>query len=242
MISLSLEKKLLALKKAKKIPNFLLITGLYHQEIKAQRLVEIACYLEGSKVSEARGSVIFLGSQALNSIKVDEVRNLLKKLSLCNWDPSSGRYILVPKSELLTAQSSNALLKSLEETPKDTYFILGAPSKRSVLKTVLSRSFVINEDVGHLASKEKLNVFEEAFFTKDFKSLVKLSKKDIQEEWQEFSLKARENFIHKAYSGELNKNEWHRLFDFMDDLDEKIKANMDIKWLALAIQRFGFNG
>ncbi len=241
MISSSLEKKLSILKKTKKIPNVFLITGLYDQETKAKILVEIACYLEGSTVSEAKGSIIFLNSQALSSIKVDEVRDLLKKISLRNWDPLSGRYVLVPKSELLTTQSSNALLKSLEETPKGTCFILGAPSKRSVLKTVLSRSFVINEEVDYLTLKEKLNVFEEAFFTKDLNPFLKLSKKDIQGEWQEFFLKVKENFINKAYSGELDKNEWHRLFDFIDDLDEKIKANMDVKWLASSIQRFGFN-
>lgn len=242
MISLKLIEQLKVLKESKRIPNVVLITGLYDHETKSAKLIEAARVLEGSEVSEAKGSVIFLESEGASSIKVDDVRDLLKNISLRSWDTKSGRFILVPRAELLTVQSSNALLKSLEESPEGTYFILGAPSKRSLLKTILSRSFILNEDTDDLVSREGVNVFYEAFFIKNYDPFAKIARGDLKYEWQEFSLRVKEDFVTKVYSGDLNKSEWHRLFNFMDDMDEKIEANMDTKWIASAIERFSFNG
>ncbi len=242
MISQNLKDRLAVIKESGKVPNVLLVTGLYDQDVKSEQLIEVVKNIESSEVSEAKGNIIFLDSESLSTIKVDDVRDLLKRISLRNWDSGSGRYVLVPRSELLTVQSSNALLKSLEEAPDGTYFVLGAPSKRSVLRTILSRSFVLNEELGDLNTKESANIFEEAIFNSNLEPFLKVVRADLKAEWQDFSLKAKDKFVSEVYSGELNKAEWHRLFDFMDDLDEKIEANMDTKWLASSIERFGFNG
>ncbi len=259
MISAKLKEQLQVLKDSSRIPGVILITGLYEnfeaengseaepeRGFKAEKLIEAARLLEDSEVSEAKGSLVFLESEAGASIKVDDVRSLLKNLSFQNWDSSAKRYVLVPRAELLTVQSSNALLKSLEESPEGTHFILGAPSKRSVLKTVLSRAFVLSEEAeGHkegLKFKNEQNVFYEAFFSQNSERLLKAARADLKYEWQEFSWGVKEKFISKVYSGDLDKKEWHKLFNFMDEVDQKIEANMDVKWLAASIDRFGFSG
>lgn len=252
MISAKLKKRLAILKDSKKIPSVILVTGLYEtygsekSEGRKDKLIQIAKILEASDISEAKGSLLFLDSEGEAVVKVDEVRFLLKSISLQNWDGNAKRYVLVPRAELLTVQSSNALLKSLEESPKGTHFILGAPSKRSVLRTVLSRSFVLNEEseeLNHgLDGERALNTFSEAFFHQKFDQLLKLARIDLKYEWQRFSLNVKEEFISEVYSGDLDKKEWSRLFSFMDEVDQKIEANIDVKWLASSIERFDFKG
>lgn len=243
MISSKLKEQLGTIRSSGKVPGVLLVTGLYNVEEKSSKLEEIAREMDGGDVSEAKGGLVFLTPEDSNSIKVDDVRDLLKKISLRNWSADQKRYILIPQAELLTVQSSNALLKSLEEAPQGTHFILGAPAKRSVLKTIQSRSFIVSEDQSTaMTPKEEGNSFYKAFFEKSFEQLSKTVRTDLKAELQDFSLKIREVFVEEAYSGELNHQEWHRLFDFIDELDQKIEANMDTKWVLAAVERFSFNG
>lgn len=241
MISSNLKNKLNDLKLSEKIPGVILITGLYDQESKLETLSEASNILEGQETTTAKGNLIVLDSENASAIKVDDVRGLLKLISLKNWDADSRRYVVIPRAELLTVQSSNALLKSLEEAPEGTHFILGAPSKRSLLKTILSRSFILSADSDEGRQKVEANVFYDAFFEKNTEPLSKLSKSDLPYEWQSFSIKLKEVFVSQAYSGELDHQEWHRLFDYTEELGQKIEASMDIKWLVSSIERFGFS-
>lgn len=241
-MSLNLHQKLTPFKDAQKIPHVLLFTGV--NEDKTQEVLsEAAVFLEGKEVSEAKGNKIFLESENDSTIKVDEVRNLLKKMSLRNWEEGAARYILIPRAERLTSQSSNALLKSLEEAPEGTYFLMCAPSRKSLLKTILSRSFVVylNEDDESVDS-ESGRAFKAAFFEKDYEPMAQVSKADLKKEWEDFNKTVKDTFVEKVYTGELNNAEWYRLFNFMSEIDQKISANMDTKWLTSSIERFGFNG
>ena len=52
---------------------------------------------------------------------------------------AKGRAVVLEDSGELTIEAQNALLKTLEELPKDALFILGANSDAKLLPTVLSR-------------------------------------------------------------------------------------------------------
>ena len=47
-------------------------------------------FFEKRYFENAKGNIIFLDSEALGTIKVDDVRDLLKRISLRNWDSNSG--------------------------------------------------------------------------------------------------------------------------------------------------------
>lgn len=73
--------------------------------------------------------------------KIEQIRTLLHDLSL-----SMGRRrraVIIKDANLMTQQSANALLKTLEEPPENTFFILIAPSVTSVLPTIRSRTQVL---------------------------------------------------------------------------------------------------
>lgn len=72
------------------------------------------------------------------SIGIDNIRNII---DIIHCKPSEGRVkvVLLQNIELMTEQAANALLKTLEEPPVSTYFILGCHDKYRLLPTLLSR-------------------------------------------------------------------------------------------------------
>jgi len=72
-------------------------------------------------------------------IPVDSVRELIANLSDKAFS-GGRRVVLVDQADLLGLPGQNALLKTLEEPPENTVFILCTTSVNSLLPTVISRS------------------------------------------------------------------------------------------------------
>ncbi len=75
-------------------------------------------------------------------IKIDQVR-AVKEFA---WEKpvlSPTKLIIVEGADLLNPQAGDAFLKSLEEPPYNTFFILTAVNIKNVLPTIISRSFLI---------------------------------------------------------------------------------------------------
>jgi DNA polymerase III subunit delta' len=72
------------------------------------------------------------------SIKIDPVRAVLER---CNFRPFEGtrRFVLIRDADALETPAQNALLKSLEEPPDSTVFILVTSVAGLLLQTVRSR-------------------------------------------------------------------------------------------------------
>lgn len=70
-------------------------------------------------------------------IKVDQIHEVLKKLSLRSL--REYRFVVIEDADKLNPQSSNALLKALEEPPEKTHFILITSSLARLLPTIRSR-------------------------------------------------------------------------------------------------------
>ena len=75
------------------------------------------------------------------SIKIDQVREIISR---CNMSGQS-RYKIVMLQSLgrMTPEASNALLKTLEEPPPRTIFIMTTTNIREILPTILSRARVM---------------------------------------------------------------------------------------------------
>jgi len=74
-----------------------------------------------------------------NYVKIDQIRAIKDFIAV---KPASGKkkVVIIDDAHAMTRQASNALLKTLEEPPLHTHFILTAPSKSSLLPTVVSRT------------------------------------------------------------------------------------------------------
>ena len=111
------------------------------------------------------------------NIKIDQVRNLIKFLSMSTHYKNI-KCILIDNSEYLNINSSNALLKSLEEPGDNTYFFIINNNSTKLLSTVKSRctEFKISfnlEDKKNIFRKiiqqyqldlETINLFESFYF------------------------------------------------------------------------------
>lgn len=76
-----------------------------------------------------------------SSIKIEQTRQVIKFISLAQ--SSGARIVIFNDVHLMNAQAANSLLKSLEEPPPQTWFILVAPTATAVLPTLRSRSQII---------------------------------------------------------------------------------------------------
>ena len=122
-------------------------------------------------------SLDFYERDAASERGIDAMKDLLQTVPV---SPSSGRFkiYLLDEAHQLTTESSNALLKILEEPPKHVIFILATTNPEKILKTVQSRCLQLNfktvsEDLlsQHL---QKILKFEKIKF--DLESIKLISK------------------------------------------------------------------
>jgi DNA polymerase III subunit delta' len=94
------------------------------------------------------------------SIKIDPVREVLER---CNYRPFEGkrRFVLIRDAETLEPQAQNALLKSLEEPPASTVFILVTSVSGVLLQTVRSRCMRLR--FGRLTEDEVAQVLTRSY-------------------------------------------------------------------------------
>ncbi len=94
---------------------------------------------------EAYPYYISITNEDLSSIGIDEIRAINEFLILkVPNDKAINRLVIINRAERLTLEAQNALLKSLEEPPLKTVFILTSESTNSLLPTIISRLNLIN--------------------------------------------------------------------------------------------------
>lgn len=77
-----------------------------------------------------------------HKIKIDQIRELIKRAHLSRQ--SNYNIIIIENIERMGVEAANCLLKSLEEPPNKTLFLLTSSYSNSLLDTVISRTRKIN--------------------------------------------------------------------------------------------------
>lgn len=78
------------------------------------------------------------------AIKVDQIRDLIEKLSLTAHGRHGRRVVIISPAEAMNHQAANSLLKSLEEPPENTYFFLITSELSALPATIRSRCQLLN--------------------------------------------------------------------------------------------------
>ncbi|MGN0017708.1 MAG: DNA polymerase III subunit gamma/tau [Candidatus Gastranaerophilaceae bacterium] len=111
---------------------------------------------------------------AASNRSVNDAQNILEKIQ---YAPVNGKYkiYIIDEVHMLTVQAFNALLKTLEEPPKNVIFILATTEVHKVLDTIKSRcqrfdfKRITTEDIiNHLkkiAKLENINIEDDAIAT-----------------------------------------------------------------------------
>lgn len=80
------------------------------------------------------------------SIKVDQVRELIQKVSLTSHGQCY-RVIIIAPADALNLNASNSLLKTLEEPPENTLLILISDKPSKLMPTIRSRTQMVRFDL-----------------------------------------------------------------------------------------------
>ena len=80
------------------------------------------------------------------AIKVDQVRSLIKKLSLTSHG-TGYRVVIISPADTLNINASNSLLKTLEEPPENTLLILISDIPSKLMATIRSRTQMVRFDL-----------------------------------------------------------------------------------------------
>lgn len=83
-------------------------------------------------------------------IKIEQARDILQFIGLRKL--GRARIVIIDQAQLMNPQTANALLKSLEEPPDGTYFILVTPVAGSMMATIRSRTQLVR--FGPLSDQE----------------------------------------------------------------------------------------
>jgi DNA polymerase III delta prime subunit len=102
--------------------------------------------------------------QTTNSIGIEEVKNMQKKIFL-KPIKSLKKAVIVEDAHLLTPEAQNALLKMLEEPPAHTLIMLGTESIDALLPTILSRCQIKRLAAENIAITEEAQEELESFIT-----------------------------------------------------------------------------
>jgi len=90
-------------------------------------------------ISRQHPDFFFVEPQEQSSIRVDEIRELQKKIIRTPLEADS-KWIVIDQASHMTVSAANSLLKTLEEPPPRTHFILIASQISQILPTIRSRS------------------------------------------------------------------------------------------------------
>lgn len=133
----------------------------------------IAAHVNNLKPDESiAGSTDIIEMDAASNRGIDEVKSLIREASFL---PMSSKYrvFIIDECHMITNDAFNALLKTLEEPPETTLFILATTNLEKVPKTIVSRCSIItfgrakSPDIIHMlkriASGEKIEAPEDLY-------------------------------------------------------------------------------
>lgn len=148
---------------------------------------------------------------------IDEVRNLRENL---RYAPNKNRYkiYIIDEVHMLTVEAFNALLKTLEEPPKNVLFIFATTEPHKVPATISSRcqrfTFKrmsikrIVEQLKKICEAEKISIDEE--------SLLTIAKK------ADGSMRDAESVLDQAYSFCGNEIKYEQLIELLGIIDSDL--------------------
>lgn len=116
-----------------------------------------ACYeCQSCKAIDNDSSPNYSEYDAASHGKVEQVRELIQDSNSAPMGESPNRVIALDEAQMLTSQSQNALLKTCEQTPATTHFILITTDPQKLIPTIRSRALKL--ELTPVPQKEVVNL------------------------------------------------------------------------------------
>ncbi len=160
------------------------------------RVGEIEKLLSEANLGKNHPDVLYF--EETSKLGIEQARIIKQHFSLKPYS-AKGRTVALEDASTLTHEAQNALLKTIEELPKEAILILGASSDANLLPTILSRCEIVNLET---TSDDTLVYVSEgkessAYHSKYIKDLERLLDSSIEERFEYIEkLKEKEEFLH----------------------------------------------
>jgi DNA polymerase III delta prime subunit len=109
------------------------------QDYIARKIAAVLLQVDSEKIDQSPGLILIKREADKKDISIDAIRQMITKVKL---KAASNRVILIEQADSLSLEAQNSLLKTLEQPPAQTHFILTL--SKPVLPTVMSRAEIIN--------------------------------------------------------------------------------------------------
>ena len=168
------------------------------------------------------------------SIKIEAVRAILHEASL---KPFEGRWkvFILEGAERLTPEASNALLKTLEEPPAHSVFLLLVENKAHLLETIQSRAFEVRLLGGaekDPKENEMIQLLEKRGWDAFFESCQTIPRPELQETLESLMLHLRNECAALWEKDPESSEKYLKAIDSVYETRESLQANVGQK-LAL---------
>ena len=167
-------------------------------------------------------NVIFLKHKENENVKIEDIRNLKSTISNHSIN-NNPRFIILDDVEKYNINSSNALLKILEEPSENNFFILIDNKENKIIETISSRAIKINI---FLNQTQKKTIIQRLLQINEIENVMDFKYLDISPG------------LFLEYNRLLNKNNLHEELNFMEKIEKILnlyKKNKDQKLISLAI-------
>ena len=132
--------------------NYVFSTDTYNLE---EKIIDKNSDVYQSQLNGLFYNIIHLNNEENNKLKIDDIRDLKTTLSQSTIN-AKHRFIILDDVEKLSINSSNALLKIIEEPSENNYFILIDNQEGDLIETIASRCLKIKIFINKL-DKSKIN-------------------------------------------------------------------------------------
>jgi len=128
-----------------------------------------------------------LGNDAMDSIKIEEIRFLLSRAHLMAYEART-KVFIIRNIELMTLEAANALLKTLEEPAANTLMILTTSIPEANLDTIKSRCHTVQffpsavNRIAEVLSGEGINAQDARFLAVYAEGCLGMTRKLIKQE------------------------------------------------------------
>jgi DNA polymerase-3 subunit delta' len=182
--------------------------------------IDINSLIYKNILNETFQNIIYLGNGKKASI--DDIRKLKETISKSTID-NNKRFIIIDEVEMFNVNSLNALLKIIEETTENNYFILIDNQQKKLLETISSRC--IKKRI-FLSNKERIDIINKISNKFSINQLININKSNLS---------PGAYLLYNNISQENNISENMNYLDKIDLLLNLYKKKKDLNYIYLSI-------
>lgn len=160
-------------------------------------------------------------------ISISQVREVLEKLKFFPYELKT-KFCVIKRAQKMNAESSNALLKSLEEPSTSAVFILFADNIESLLPTIASRCAVLRFPKTSLPkwseeNREQMkNIFRQEIFERfDYIEKISKNKNEMIAALKDWEIVMAES-LRKLVQGNEDQRKIGKVIELIEDTRESI--------------------